>query len=190
MHLAPVFVYSDLKRSSFPQRVRLGSPSLAWSDTSKLMSFTDPELISAFEVIDELRKHFRVNNPRASVADMKRHLMTKPERFACYGGFKSFYMDWNFDLWRCDAWKERICSVWDFNDIPFVRDGCTACMADCYRDSSVMLHFAVSLGDACDRASEGKLLSAFKMLATDRNLESLSSVLENAVMHFRLARVG
>jgi len=33
-------------------------------------------------------------------------------------------------------------------DTPLVRDGCTACMADCYRDSSVMLHAAVSLGDA------------------------------------------
>src|SRR5579864_804126 len=175
---------------SYPQRVRLGSSSLAWSSTSKLMSFTDQELISAFEAIEGLRESFPVNNPRASVADMKRHLMGKPERFVCYGGFKSFYMDWNFDLWRCDAWKERMCSVWDFRNAPFVRDGCTACMADCYRDSSVMLHFAVSLGDACDRASEGRLLAALKILASGRNLESFRSVLENAALRLRLARVG
>jgi hypothetical protein len=30
--------------------------------------------------------------------DMKRHLRGAPERFACYGGFKSFYLDWNYDL--------------------------------------------------------------------------------------------
>jgi hypothetical protein len=52
------------------------------------------------------------------------------------------------DLWRCDAWDKRMCSVWDFTKTSLVRDGCTACIADCYRDSSVMLHFAVSLGDA------------------------------------------
>lgn len=175
---------------SYPQRAPLGSSSLAWSNTSPLMSFTDKELIASFDAIDDLRRDFPVNNPRASVADMKRHLMGKPERFVCYGGYKSFYMDWNFDLWRCDAWKERMCSVWDFNDVPLVRDGCTACMADCYRDSSVMLHFAVSLADACDRASEGKLLAALKMVANTRTLESFSAILENPAMRFRLARLG
>src|SRR5438445_5392105 len=130
---------------SYPQRTRLGLSSLAWSDTSKLVDFTDRELIEAFEAVDELRTAFPVNNPHASIADMKRHLRGESEHFVCYGGYKSFYMDWNFDVWRCDAWRERMCSVWDFDKTPFVRDGCTACIADCYRDSSVMLHFAVSL---------------------------------------------
>ena len=44
-----------------------------------------------------------------------------------------------------------------FCKTPLVRDGCTACIADCYRDSSVMLHFAVSLGDALDCLSQGHL---------------------------------
>lgn len=175
---------------SYPQRMRLGSSSLAWSDTSKLMNFSDQELVAAFEAIDQLRREFRVNNPRASVADMKRHLLRKPERFICYGGYKSFYMDWNFDLWRCDAWKERMCSVWDFDNVPFVRDGCTACIADCYRDSSVMLHFAVSLGDAFEQAIEGKIMAALKTIAHTSNLESFSAVLENAGLRWRLAKLG
>jgi hypothetical protein len=62
-------------------------------------------------------------------------------------------------MWRCDAWDKPMCSVWDFEETPFVRDGCTACIADCYRDSSVMLHFAVSVGDAIDRLSEGRVLA-------------------------------
>lgn len=175
---------------SYPQRMRLGSSSLAWSDSSNLVNFTDRELVSAFEAVDDLRRTFPVNNPRSSVADMKRHLLKKPEHFACYGGYKSFYMDWNFNIWRCDAWQKPMCSVWDFENTPLIRDGCTACIADCYRDSSVMLHFAVSLGDAGDRVREGKWLAALKLIANQRNLESLRAVLENGSIRARLARTG
>jgi MoaA/NifB/PqqE/SkfB family radical SAM enzyme len=180
----------DAVAFSYPQRVRLGSTSLAWSDTSKLVNFTDPELASAFTSVDTLRRAFPVSNPSASIADMKRHLLGEPEHFVCYGGYKSFYLDWNFDLWRCDAWEAPMCSVWDFDKVPLIRDGCTACIADCYRDSSVMLHFAVSLGDAVDRAREGKFLAALKLLANRRNLESLRAVAQNASIRSRLAVLG
>jgi MoaA/NifB/PqqE/SkfB family radical SAM enzyme len=175
---------------SYPQRVRLGSTSLAWSDSSKSVNFTDGELVSAFVAVDTLRRTFPVSNPSASIADMKRHLLSQPEHFVCYGGYKSFYLDWNFNVWRCDAWHEPMCSVWDFDKAPMIRDGCTACIADCYRDSSVMLHFAVSLGDALDEASEGKFLTALKLIANRRNLESLRAVLENASIRSRQARLG
>jgi hypothetical protein len=155
---------------SYPQRARLGSSSLAWSSDSRLVNFKSTELVEAFDAVDDLRSVFPVNNPRASVADMKRHLRGQPERFVCYGGYKSFYMDWNFDMWRCDAWDKRMCSVWEFAEAPLIRDGCTACIADCYRDSSVMLHFAVSLGDAIDRLGEGRVLAALKTLASATSL--------------------
>jgi MoaA/NifB/PqqE/SkfB family radical SAM enzyme len=175
---------------SYPQRARLGSSSLAWSSDSQLMNFSNQELIDAFDAVDDLRSMFPVNNPRESVADMKRHLRGERERFVCYGGYKSFYLDWNYDLWRCDAWDKRMCSVWDFPNTPFVRDGCTACIADCYRDSSVMLHFTVSLGDAIDCLGEGRVLAALKALADGRNVNSLGAVVENAGVFSQLARLG
>ena len=175
---------------SYPQQARLGSSSLAWSTTSKLVQFTPTEMESAFDEVNRLRKAFPVNNPRASIADMKRHVKKEPEQFVCYGGYKSFYMDWNYDVWRCDAWRERLCSVWDFLETPLVRDGCTECIADCYRDSSVMLHFAVSLGDACDQFMKGHPLAALKTLATRSNLTSLGAVLENGPVLSQLAKLG
>jgi MoaA/NifB/PqqE/SkfB family radical SAM enzyme len=175
---------------SYPQRMRLGSSSLAWSDSSSLVNFSDQQLIGAFQAVDELRRTFPVNNPEASVADMKRHLQGEPEHFVCYAGYKSFYMDWNYNIWRCDAWHKPMCSVWEFADAPFIRDGCTACIADCYRDSSVMLHFAITLGDALDHVREGKLLAAWKVLASSRTFESLRAVLENGSIRSRLARMG
>ena len=68
---------------SYPQRSRLGSSSLAWSADSKLMKFTDAELVYAFEGVYDVRNTFRVNNPLASIADMKRHRRGDPERFVC-----------------------------------------------------------------------------------------------------------
>jgi MoaA/NifB/PqqE/SkfB family radical SAM enzyme len=173
---------------SYPQQARLGSTTLAWSDDSGLVRFNPPDLTAAFEAVDNLRALFTINNPRASVDDMKRHLRGEPERFVCYAGYKSFYMDWNYDMWRCDAWTERLCSVWKFAETPLVRDGCTACMADCYRDSSVMLHFAVSLGDAIDQLANGRILAALKILADKRNVVSLGAVAGNARVLSRLAK--
>jgi MoaA/NifB/PqqE/SkfB family radical SAM enzyme len=175
---------------SYPQRARLGSSSLAWSSDSRLVNFTNEELTAAFDAIDDLRSVFPVNNPRPSVEDMKRHVRGDPERFVCYGGYKSFYMDWNYDMWRCDAWNTRLCSVWEFQETQLVRDGCTACIADCYRDSSVMLHFTVSIGDALDRLSEGRVLAAFKNLTDGRNLASVGAVARNAKVLSRLAKLG
>jgi hypothetical protein len=83
-----------------------------------------------------------------------------------------------------------MCSVWDFAKTPLVRDGCSACIADCYRDSSVMLHFAVSLGDAIDCLGEGRVLAALKALADGRNLSSLGAVPANAHVLSKLARRG
>jgi MoaA/NifB/PqqE/SkfB family radical SAM enzyme len=175
---------------SYPQTARLGSSSLAWSNNSQLMSFTNSEMVAAFDAVDAMRAEFPVNNPSASVADMKRHLRGERETFSCYGGFKSFYMDWNYDMWRCDSWSNKISSVWDFAQAPLVRDGCTACVADCYRDSSVMLHFAVSLGDTLEHVRNGRLRAATKTLTDRRNFISLGAVLENAHVLTRLARLG
>lgn len=175
---------------SYPQMKKLGSSSLAWSADSHLVNFSDSELVAAFDAVDDLRNIFRVNNPRASVRDMKRHLRGEVERFDCYGGYKSFYMDWNYQMWRCEAWDKPMCSVWEFADVPFIRDGCTACIADCYRDSSVMLHFTVSLGDTLDRLKQGRVLSALKALLDSRNATSFGAVIENAHVLSRLAKLG
>jgi MoaA/NifB/PqqE/SkfB family radical SAM enzyme len=175
---------------SYPQGMRLGSTSLAWSDDSNLVKFTPNELAAAFDSIKAMRAKFPVNNPSASIEDMKRHLAGAPERFVCYGGYKSFYMDWNYDMWRCDAWDEKLCTVWDFEKTLLVRDGCTKCIADCYRDSSLMLHFAVSIGDGIDHLREGRISDAFRSLTDSRNLSSIGAIVENAHVLSRLARLG
>jgi MoaA/NifB/PqqE/SkfB family radical SAM enzyme len=175
---------------SYPRKAAFGSPSLVWSEDSDLVDLSPAELIAAFDAVDAVRDMMPVHNPRASIADMKRRLRGEVERFVCLGGYKYFYLDWNYNLWRCETWGEPICSVWEFDAARMVRDGCQACMTDCYRDASVMLQFAVALGDAFAQASEGRLGSAAATLVDRRNVASLGAVIGHGSRLARLAGMG
>jgi MoaA/NifB/PqqE/SkfB family radical SAM enzyme len=170
---------------SYPRKAPRGSTSLVWSEDTDLMDFSAAELLAAFEAADAIRDILPVHNPRASMADMQRRLRGETERFHCLAGYKYFYLDWNYDLWRCEDWREPLCPVWDFVPGKMMRDGCQACTTDCYRDASVMLHFVVAVGDAFARLAEGRPAAAVAALADRRNAASLGAVLGHGS---RLAR--
>jgi MoaA/NifB/PqqE/SkfB family radical SAM enzyme len=171
---------------SYPRKAPLGSSSLVWSEDSDLVDLSAAELLAAFDAVDEVRSIIPVHNPRASIADMRNRLRGEAERFHCLAGYKYFYLDWDYDLWRCEAWDEPLCPVWEFDSEKTVRDGCQACTTDCYRDASVMLHFAVAVGDAFARLSEGRPAAAAAALADRRNAASLGAVIRHGS---RLARL-
>ncbi|MDB5413942.1 MAG: Radical superfamily enzyme MoaA/NifB/PqqE/SkfB family [Rubritepida sp.] len=162
---------------SYPRRAALGSSSLVWSEDSDLVDMSVPELIAAFDGAEKVREILPVHNPREGIADMRRRLTGEGERFTCHAGYKYFYLDWNYDLWRCEDWKAPISSVWDFTADKMMRDPCQACTTDCYRDASIMLHFSVALGDSFARLREGKVGEALKSLADRRNLGSIGAIL-------------
>lgn len=175
---------------SYPKKAALGTSSLVYSETSSLIDYTPADLIAAFEKIKGLKGRFGILNPKESLSEMQRHLRQENEDFPCFGGFKYFYMDWNYDVFRCDSWHERMCSVWDFAETPPIRDGCTACMSDCYRDSSVLLHFAVSIGDAITHLRRGRLGKAGGALWTRTNRRSIAALVEGTGTLKKLARTG
>ena len=164
---------------SYPRRAALGSSSLVYSEDSDLVDMTNAQLIAAFDGVEKTREILPVFNPREGIADMRRRLTGQGERFICHAGYKYFYLDWNYDLWRCEDWKEPIASVMDFSPDKVVRDGCQACTTDCYRDASIMLHFSVALGDSFARLREGKIGAALGALADKRNLGSLAAVINH-----------
>ncbi len=157
----------------------LDSSYLSFSD-SKLVSYTAEELIGVFERIKELkaRRNFQIVNPTASLNDMQRHLRKEPEKFGCLGGHKYFYLDWNLNLYRCHYWSTPMCKIYDFDESKLIRDGCTKCMIDCYRDPSVMQSLAVGLSDAWNSAKKGHLIDSAKALLNPRHLTSLKAIWE------------
>jgi len=158
----------------------LASSYLSFSDSS-LVSYKTEELIQVFEKIKQMKVHsgFPVVNPTESLSEMQRHLRKQPEKFGCLGGHKYFYLDWNLNLYRCHFWEKPMCSIYEFNESKLIRDGCTRCMIDCYRDPSVLQFVAISASDAWKNLKKGKVLTAAKNVFDSRNLTSLKAVWED-----------
>jgi len=158
----------------------LPSSYLSFSD-SNLVSYSNEELIGVFEKIKQLKAHsdFPVANPGESLNDMQRHLRKEPEKFGCLGGHKYFYLDWNLNLYRCHAWATPMCNIYDFDSSKLIRDGCTLCMIDCYRDPSVIHFVAISASDAYNHLRKGEIGAAAKSIFDRRNVTSLKAVWES-----------
>jgi MoaA/NifB/PqqE/SkfB family radical SAM enzyme len=161
---------------SYPKRT-LGSSSLVFSKTSTLVDYSTEELVAEFKKILDLKSHFSVLNPAESIKDMIRYLRGEKQMFPCFGGYKYFFLDWNLDLWRCDYWPSKMCSIQEFENEPPIRDNCTLCMSDCYRDSSVLLHFAVAFSDALACLKQGEISKAARTLLTKSTALSIKSLL-------------
>jgi MoaA/NifB/PqqE/SkfB family radical SAM enzyme len=157
----------------------LASSYLSFSD-SALVNYKTDELIAVFQKIKQMkaRSGFAVVNPTESLNEMQRHLRREPERFGCLGGHKYFYLDWNLNLYRCHAWDKPMCSIYEFDETKLIRDGCTKCMIDCYRDPSVLQWAAVNASDAWRDLKDGRLGAAAGHIFDRRNLTSLRAVWE------------
>ena len=158
----------------------LASSYLSFSD-SGLVNYTPVELVELFEKIKRMkqRSDFPVVNPTESLTEMQRHVRGERERFGCLGGHKYFYLDWKLDLYRCNFWERPMCKVHEWDESKLIRDGCTRCMIDCYRDPSVLQFVAISASDAWHNLKRGRLLAAAKNVLDSRNLTSLKAVWED-----------
>jgi MoaA/NifB/PqqE/SkfB family radical SAM enzyme len=158
----------------------LASSYLSFSDSS-LVSYKTDELIQVFEKIKQMKKRsgFPVVNPTESLSEMQRHLKKEPERFGCLGGHKYFYLDWKLDLYRCHFWEKPMCNIYEFDESKLIRDGCTRCMIDCYRDPSVLQFVAINASDAWKSLRRGNLVQAARHVFDRRNLTSLRAVWED-----------
>jgi MoaA/NifB/PqqE/SkfB family radical SAM enzyme len=180
--LLPAFLESLGFRSctfSYPL-TSLASSYLSFSD-SGLVNYSRDELIELFEKIKRLkqRSDYPVVNPAESLAEMQRHLRGEKEKFGCLGGHKYFYLDWKLDLYRCHYWETPMCNIYEFDQSKLIRDGCTRCMIDCYRDPSVLQFAAISASDAFNNLKRGKVISAAQNIFDSRNLTSLKAVWED-----------
>jgi len=155
----------------------LASSYLSFRDCALVRYQTD-ELLEVFERIKALQRRggVRVLNPEESLAEMQRHLRREPEKFGCLCGHKYFYLDWNLQLYRCHAWDKPMCHIYEFGRARLIRDGCTRCMIDCYRDASVLQFAAISAMDAWGHLKAGRLGAAARNILDSRNWTSLQAV--------------
>lgn len=165
---------------SYPRSEPFGSSSLAYGYKSTLVNFSADELIEILDSIERLKATFPVLNPSAGLQEIRRHLRGEPENFPCVGGYKYFYIDWNLNVWRCEAWHEPLGPLLEFDRFADQRDRCTACTMSCYRDTSVLMHAGVAAGDAASHLRHGAPLKALSALFSKSVAVSLGAILEEA----------
>jgi len=173
---------------TYPKK-ELNSGSLVFSSSS-LIDFSEVELAEVLEVLRSKKEKFGILNPAESLSEMVRFLKKEQQQFPCYGGYKYFALDVNFNIYRCDFWHEPMGSIEEFANIEFVRDGCTKCMSVCYRDSSVFLNLPVAIGDAIGHAKRGRLGRAAKTLAAPSVRKSARSLMDEWKTLKRLAKTS
>ena len=156
---------------------KLNSSFLGYRD-SGMVDFSPEELVALFDKVKAVKSRIHVVNPTRSLEEMQRFLRNEPQQFPCLGGYRYFYLDWKLKLWRCHFWEQPLCSIYEFDDSKLVRDNCTRCMIDCYRDASTMQHIAVSVHDAATALKRGDLAGAGKALTRKGNGGSLHAVAE------------
>jgi MoaA/NifB/PqqE/SkfB family radical SAM enzyme len=154
----------DTVAFSYPRRAPLGNTSLVYSEDSTLVAQEPAELLEALQAILSLKRRFRVLDPAGALQEVARFIRGEPQRVPCVGGRKYFYLDWNLDIWRCEAWHRPLGSVFDLDSIPDQRDPCNACMMSCYRHASVLMHGPLALTDSAQALVRGDLAAAVRAL--------------------------
>ncbi|HWI29481.1 MAG TPA: radical SAM protein [Stellaceae bacterium] len=177
----------DAVSFSYPRTDPLGSTSLVYGAGPEIELDRD-ELLAALDAIGRLRQRFPVLNPRASLAEVGRFVRGEPQAIPCIGGHKYFYLDWNLDIWRCEAWHQPLGSVFDLDGIPDQRDPCNACIMGCYRNASMLMHAAVATASSVEALAAGRVGAAVAHLFRPGVARSLRSLIEQAGMMRRMAR--
>lgn len=161
---------------SYPRREPLGSTSMVYGD-SPLVSMDREEMLAALGAIERLRRRFPVANPSAAVAEVARYVRGERQEVPCIGGYKYFYLDWNLDIWRCEAWREPLGSVFDLDFLPEQRERCNACMMGCYRNASMLMHAPIALDDARHALVRGRVGAAARLLFRRSVAQSIAALL-------------
>jgi len=149
---------------SYPRREPFGSTSLVYDEHSSLIDMPPDELLQALGAIGRLKKKFHVLDPAAALAEITRFVRGEEQLVPCIGGSKYFYIDWNLDIWRCEAWSEPMGSVFDLDHIPDQREPCYACTMACYRHASALMHGAIAVTDSVQALARGDIRSALSSL--------------------------
>jgi MoaA/NifB/PqqE/SkfB family radical SAM enzyme len=163
---------------AYPKR-GLNSPALSYSATSQLIDYSVNELICALDEIKSLKDEYAILNSRESLEEIKRFVRKDKQLYPCVGGNRYFYVDYHLDIYRCDFWETKMCSVFEFCDQPFVKDHSTQCISGCYRDASVLMHPAIAVSDTLQDLRQGKFRKAMDHLSKSTNFRAIKTMLQD-----------
>lgn len=158
---------------------RLASSYLGYADND-LVNYSHRELDDLFGRLLALKSRapLAILNSRQGLLDLQRRLRGQTRRFPCLAGYKHFYVDWRLEVYRCHHLPHTLGPLEEIHQAPPIRDGCDACVIECYRDASVFQHLAVVCADAMTAWRRGRWLQGLATMLHPHNFLSLADLLE------------
>jgi MoaA/NifB/PqqE/SkfB family radical SAM enzyme len=144
------------------------------------VNFTPEELHQWFARIKKLKaaSPLAILNPGLALSDLQRQLEHRPTRFPCLAGYKYFFVDWHLRVYRCHYLPETLGPLEEIHRLAPIRDACSRCTIDCYRDPSVYQYLAVSVADSLAALRHHQWRRSLAGLFHPYNLLSLTALLE------------
>jgi MoaA/NifB/PqqE/SkfB family radical SAM enzyme len=95
------------------------------------------DLVTALQEVIELRKEFTIVNPVHSMKNIIQYLRNDPPKYACLAGYRTMFVDWNFQVYPCMYLPDSMGDVLELENAHFKKIKCNECNMSWYRDFSI-----------------------------------------------------
>ncbi len=120
-----------------------------------------------------------VYNTDASLDDLVRFYRGEPRRYACWGGKRLFYLDWNLDLYRCFTLPTKYGNLLEMGRVEIEEESlCDLCTQQAFRDFGPFYAGADALDRAWGLLKAGHPLSAVRAAASEDALGGMRALIE------------
>lgn len=104
------------------------------------ISLSKKEVIKALEEVIRLKKKYDIVNPIVSMKNIILFLKGEKPKFMCFGGYRTLFIDWNFNVYPCMHLANHMGDVLKLKKSDFKKIPCNKCNMSWYRDFSVYFH--------------------------------------------------
>ncbi|MBN1797269.1 MAG: radical SAM protein [Spirochaetales bacterium] len=121
------------------------SPSPTYTLGGDAIKLSRKDLITALKKVLRLKAEYDIVNPRHSIENIITYLRGENPRFPCLGGYRSFFVDWTFQVYPCMCHEKSMGNILTMNKNEIKKTSCNLCNMSWYRDFSIFFQGFKSL---------------------------------------------
>jgi MoaA/NifB/PqqE/SkfB family radical SAM enzyme len=113
------------------------SPSPTYTLGGDAIKLSKNDLVVALKEVLVLKKSYDIVNPRLSIENIISFLEGEKPRFPCLGGYRSFFLDWTFQVFPCMCFEKSMGNIFEMDKGDIKKRTCNLCNMSWYRDFSI-----------------------------------------------------
>ncbi len=146
LSLEPLFKKcKELGFDSISMSYPVFSPSPTYTLGGDAIKLSRKDLITSLKEVLRLKPEYDIVNPRHSIANIISYLEGEKPRFTCLGGYRSFFVDWTFQIYPCMCYEKSMGNILTMNKNDIKKRSCNLCNMSWYRDFSIFFQGFKSL---------------------------------------------